>query len=195
MVVDAGPMALPGMTLPDASASAERLGALVRCHFAYVWRVLRRLGLPAGDADDVAQVVFLTASRRILDILPEAERAFLYKTAIHAAYKHRRTAERRREDPVEPCEAYPEPGPGPDELLDRRRARELLDAIVGAMPPDFRVVFVLYEIEGLTTTEIAELLGVPIGTVASRLRRARADFETRIARLEARRGPRGEHHG
>jgi len=83
----------------------------------------------------------------------------------------------------------------PEELVDRRRAREMLDKIVAAMPIDFRVVFVLYEIEGLDTAEIAAIVGIPSGTVASRLRRARADFEGRVARLEARARSRGGSHG
>jgi RNA polymerase sigma-70 factor (ECF subfamily) len=55
------------------------------------------------------------------------------------------------------------------------------------MPEELRVVFVLYELEELSTPEIAELCELPLGTAASRLRRAREDFEQRVARLEARR--------
>jgi RNA polymerase sigma-70 factor (ECF subfamily) len=192
-------MVLGGSAAADASGLTdealgfdERLGALARDHFAYVWRVIRRLGI--GEGDDVAQHVFLLASKRLGDIRPEAERSFLYKMAIHAAYKHRRTQQRRREDLHEEFDVPAEGSPEFEELVDRRRAREMLDHIVAAMPLDFRVVFVLFEVEGLSTTEIAEIVGIPAGTAASRLRRARADFEGRVARLEARSRARGGSH-
>jgi len=167
-----------------------RVSALVSEHFAYVWRLLRRVGLSEGDADDAAQQVFMTAARRFESIQGGSERAFLYRTALHTAYKLRRTFERRREDPANEVELPPEEL-GIEELLDRRRARHMLDALLEAMPLDLRVVFVLYEIEGLSSSEIAEVVGVPPGTAASRLRRAREDFESRVARLEARRRFRG----
>jgi len=188
-------MVLEGSPMVEAAGFDERLAALVEDHFAYVWRVLRRLGLGEVDSDDVAQLVFLRATKRLADIRPQAERAFLYTMALHAAYKHRRTEQRRREDLLEDFDVPAEELAGADELVDRRRARETLDRIVRGMPIDFREVFVLYEIEGLSTTEIAEIIGIPVGTVASRLRRARADFEGRVARLEARGRMRGGSHG
>ena len=175
----------------DSAAHARRLSLLVREHFAYVWRLLRRVGLPEGDADDAAQQVFLTASRRLESIQAGSERAFLYRTALHTASKLRRTVQRRREDPADELELPPEEL-AMEELLDRRRARDMLDSILEAMSLDLRVVFVLYEVEGLSSTEIAEVVQVPLGTVASRLRRAREDFESRVARIEARRKFRGE---
>src|SRR5438045_4833545 len=176
-MVGAGSRVLGGAAMAEATEFDERLAALAEDHFAYVWRVLRRLGLAEADADDVAQVVFLKASPRLSDIRPDAARSFLYKMAIHAAYHHRRTQLRRREELHEDFDVPDEGLAEPEELVDRRRAREMLDKIVAAMPIDFRVVFVLYEIEGLDTTEIAAIVGIPSGTVAPRLRRAGADFE------------------
>ena len=175
----------------DEAPHSRRLNELVREHFAYVWRLLRRVGLPEGDADDAAQQVFLTASRRLESIQKGSERAFLYRTALHTASKLRRTVQRRREDPADELE-LPLEEIAMEELLDRRRARDMLDSILEAMSIDLRVVFVLYEIEGLSSSEIAEVVGIPPGTAASRLRRAREDFESRVARIEARRKFRGE---
>jgi RNA polymerase sigma-70 factor (ECF subfamily) len=59
------------------------------------------------------------------------------------------------------------------------------------MPIELRVVFVLFELEEMTTAEIATLLEIPSGTVASRLRRARETFEDHVARVRARRMARG----
>jgi RNA polymerase sigma-70 factor (ECF subfamily) len=68
------------------------------------------------------------------------------------------------------------PLPGPDELSDQKRARELLNRVLEDMTLELRTVFILFELEGLRSPEIAEMVGVPLGTVASRLRRAREAF-------------------
>lgn len=191
MVGLARSIALDELAGAGAPERVARLSALAEAHFAYIWRLLRRLGLSDADADDAAQQAFLVISRRLDDIAPGSERAFLYKAAVHTAYKHRRTQQRRGEEELDRL-ALCTADPSPEELIDRRRAREILDALVGTMTLELRVVFVLYEIDGLSTTEIAEVVGIPLGTVASRLRRARADFEARVARVEANRRTRGE---
>jgi RNA polymerase sigma-70 factor (ECF subfamily) len=166
-------------------ASPARLERLVRRELQPVWRLLRRLGLDPAEADDASQQVFLVASRRLGDIDPASERAFLFATAVHVGQKaHRSRARRRETDEVALVERR-DSTPGLEELLDRRRARELLDEILGAMSDDLRVVFVLYEIEELTLSEISTALEIPQGTAASRLRRARTDFQSRVARIEA----------
>jgi RNA polymerase sigma-70 factor (ECF subfamily) len=71
-----------------------------------------------------------------------------------------------------------------EDLVDRRRAVELADRVLAQMEPSLLTVFVLFEIEGLSTPEIAELVGVPLGTAASRLRRAREAFRSTAARME-----------
>jgi RNA polymerase sigma-70 factor (ECF subfamily) len=176
----------------DPPGPDDRVAGLVKAEFAFVWRCLRRLGLRTGEADDGAQQVFLVAARRIDDIEPGRERAFLFSTSMHVAAKARRTEQRRREVTDDELEdradaaADRDSVPNVEELVDRRRARELLDGILDEMPFDLRVVFVLYEVEELTMAEIATALELPPGTVASRLRRARAEFSERVARIEAR---------
>lgn len=168
--------------LPSTCATLE---ALVRQHFTFVWRSLRRLGVPAGDADDAAQQVFLTTSGKVACIRPGCERSFLFGVALRTAQRWRRTAARRRETTEDALTTRRDSSPGPDELCDRERARRLLDTVLDEMPPELRDVFVSYELEELTMAEIAEALGLPPGTVASRLRRARAHFSERVARLDA----------
>jgi len=58
--------------------------------------------------------------------------------------------------------------------------------VLAQMPLELRTVFVLFELEEMTTPEIAELVGVPVGTAASRLRRAREEFQRLVARVQAR---------
>ncbi len=170
-----------------ALPSPEGIERLVREHYAFVWRLLRRLGLVDGDADDAAQQVFLVATRRLGDIAAERERSFLYGVALNIAARVRRSQTRRREEPIEAAGDRPDCRPNAEQLLQRRQARQMLDALLSQMPDELRVVFVLFEVEELTTPQIAELCQIPIGTAASRLRRAREDFEERVARLDARR--------
>jgi len=78
--------------------------------------------------------------------------------------------------------------PGPDELADQKRARELLDRVLDEIPLELRTVFILFELEGLTSPEIAQIVGVPLGTVASRLRRGREKFRAIVERHKQERG-------
>jgi len=168
-------------------APAQRVAALVREHYAFVWRLLRRLGLGPGDADDAAQQVFLTAADKLAAVEPERERAFLYGVALNVGARARRSLGRRREEPLEAAAHSEAREPSAEQVLERRQARALLDRLLDEMPQDLRVVFVLFELEELSTPQIAELCRIPVGTAASRLRRARDDFEERVAREEARR--------
>ena len=181
----ARPLADPAAPLPLEQQA--RLARLVTEQFTFVWRVLRRIGVPAADVDDAAQQVFITCSRRLNDIIVGSERAFLFSTALHVGARARRNRARKREDLGVDLDAELDRAPSQEEQLDRERAGRILDDILEEMSLELRVVFVLYEIEQLTSIEIAELVGVPLGTVASRLRRAREDFAARVARAEARR--------
>jgi len=188
-------VAAEAIALDDRESSpepnADQIGRLVRDNYAFIWRLLRRLGLPVGDADDAAQQVFLSVAQKLDAIQAGRERAFLYGVALHIAKRARRSVGRRREEPLEAVDERELGAPSLERQLEQRQARRLLDQFLDQMPEDLRVVFVLFELEELTTSEIAGVCGIPIGTVASRLRRAREDFEARVARFEARRRFRG----
>ncbi|MBK7581363.1 MAG: sigma-70 family RNA polymerase sigma factor [Myxococcales bacterium] len=179
----------------DADAKAEGAAALAtaqdRDELAGVWRLLRRLGVAEADVDDATQQVLLVAIERQTSIRPGRRRAFLYGTALRVA----REVARRRQPSVD-VDEHEMPDielPHTEDLVERHRARELLDELLERMPFDLRAVFVLFEIEELSTKEIAQVLELPRGTVASRLRRAREDFTARLTRLEAKRPGRGGH--
>ncbi len=175
---------LPVLARELAPESADvRLRRMLADHFDFIWRSLRRFGLNDDRADDAAQQVFVIASRKLDAIQKGSERSFLFGTAMRVASDIRRSAPYRREVAHADAGADLEGGPRPDELLDQRRARALLDRVLDEMDMEIRMVFVLFEIEEMTTSEIASLLGIAHGTVASRLRRAREDFEARISRL------------
>ena len=166
---------------------AEHLRAVVREHFAHVWRFLRRLGFERDVADDAAQDLFFVVLRRMDAIAPGRERAFLFGAALRIAARLRRKG--AREVPVEQVSAEDEVdvlAETLDQRLDDERARALLYRLLSELDERFRHVFVMYELEGMTMQEIAEVLEIPHGTVASRLRTAREDFQARLARHHAR---------
>lgn len=163
-------------------AEKARFRAMIDQHFDVLWRSLRRLGVPPTEMDDCMQQVFLVASRKLPSITAGSEQAFLLGTALRVASDARRGRERRREVAEDDAAQRADPTPLPDDLTDQKRLRELLDEVLLAMPMDLRSVFVLFEIEELSTQEIAVLLGIPTGTAASRLRRAREEFERLLAR-------------
>lgn len=184
MAAEAAAVDDPGSSPP---ASPARVADVVRDHYAFVWRLLRRLGLGVGDADDAAQQVFLSAAPKLGAVEASRERAFLYGVALNVGARARRSLGRRREEPLDAALERETREPNAEQVLELRQARALLDRLLDDMPEDLRVVFVLFELEELSTPKIAELCQIPVGTAASRLRRARADFEERVAREEARR--------
>src|SRR5688500_3155134 len=134
-------------TRPDV----DRISTLFHQHFDLVWRTVRRLGVPPAAVDDAAQEVFVVASRKLDVIEPGKEKAFLYGTAIRVAADARRAQTRRGGSPADvELDTLGDGAPNPEDLVDQKRAREMLDEIIGRMPDDAREVFVLYELEGLT---------------------------------------------
>jgi RNA polymerase sigma-70 factor (ECF subfamily) len=167
-------------------AREQRLSQTVTEHLGDVWRFLRRLGLPPADADDAVQDVMLIFSRKLDVVVPGQEKSFLFGTALRVAMRARHARARMLDADDDVLESQEDPGPGPDAIQDERRARELLDHLLDGMPLDLRAVFVLTEVEEMTAAQVAVLLEVAPGTVASRLRRAREMFDTRLARMHAR---------
>jgi RNA polymerase sigma-70 factor (ECF subfamily) len=169
---------------PQATAARDaRLRAMVGAHFDSVWRALKRLGVPDAGVDDAAQQVFLVASRRLDEILAEGERAYLMGVALRVAADARRAQRRRREVPIDDQGEIPTPGlPGPEERLDEQRARRMLTKFLAGMPDEMREAFVLFELEEMSAPDVAAALGVPVGTVASRVRRARDHIRQRMVR-------------
>jgi RNA polymerase sigma-70 factor, ECF subfamily len=185
----ATPAALPLLASSECSASGAsdrdlRLRRMVDAYLDFVARVLRNAGTPEAEIDDDVQRTFITASRRLDDVRPGAEKSFLLQIALRVAAHARRTAARRREVPSGEAPDLIEEFATPEQLTDQKRARQLLDQVLDRLTTDLRTVFVLYEFEELSMIEIASALGIPQGTVASRLRRARAEFRERVRLLE-----------
>jgi RNA polymerase sigma-70 factor (ECF subfamily) len=166
-----------------ASERETRLRVLVDRYVDFVARVLRNAGTPEAEIDDDVQRTFIAVANRLDDVRPEAEKSFLLQTALRMAAHARRTVARRREVHDSDAQLRIQVPIQTEQLLDQKRARELLDDVLSTMAPDLRMVFVLYELEELSMIEISGALEIPQGTVASRLRRARADFRERVRAL------------
>ncbi|GAC1583817.1 MAG: hypothetical protein NVS3B20_27300 [Polyangiales bacterium] len=166
---------LPLLLSREKTFSADaRLRAIVDEHYDFIWRTLRRLGVREADVEDGTQQVLMVMARRLQDISSETERSFLFGTALRVASEFRRKASRSREvGDDRAIESEQTQQPNAETLLDQKRARRLLDGILREMSDDLRAVFVLFEFEEMTMSAIASMLEVPIGTVASRLRRSR----------------------
>jgi RNA polymerase sigma factor (sigma-70 family) len=151
--------------------------ALVKRHGPMVWGVCRRL-LNYHDAEDAFQATFLVLVRKAASIVPrEMVGNWLYGVAHQAALQASRTAARRRAREVQvtvmsdPAAVQPDPWPDVQRLLDQELSR---------LPDIYRAVIVLCDLVGRTRKEVARQLGVPEGTVAGRLTRARAMLAKRL---------------
>ena len=152
---------------PDA-----RLGRLILKQFGFVWRLARRIGLTESETDSAVRDVFAAAAQRIGDIRPGNERAFLFSTTLHVAARVRRNRSA--------AAAIGHRAPTLEALDPAGQAREVLDALLEQMPLELRVVFVLREIEQFASIEIAEIVGIPLATVTTRLGEAQEDLATHL---------------
>jgi RNA polymerase sigma-70 factor (ECF subfamily) len=172
-------------SLPLAEAASppdrDRLADVVRDHIDFVWRVLRRQGLTPADADDGTQRVFLVFRDKARRVAPGTEKGFLFHTAVFVA-KELRRGMRRVEEPTD-GNLSPQPSPS-----HRVEAADFLDKAMADLDDAERAAFVLFEVEGLTMDEIAQMLDCPPGTVASRLRRARGKVKAAAVRLDSAHG-------
>jgi RNA polymerase sigma-70 factor, ECF subfamily len=135
--------------------------------------------------DDATQQVFEIAAKKRLQIAPGSERPFLVRTAALVALEvYRETKRAAKAQTREMARLAHSAGEArPDEAMEAEQWRARLDQVLDALAPELRTVFVLFELEELTGPEIASLLGLAEGTVASRLRRARKQFRAAARRL------------
>ena len=171
-------MAAPAARKRPTEVDRVRLERIFNDHHATVWRALRRRGLPPDAAEDATQETFLLAAEKLADIRAGSERAFLIGTAIRVAHSLGRKTVRwaLAEDMDQHLSNARNAG-------EAGEAVELCDRVLSQVDETLIEVFVLYELEGLTSPEIAELLQIPLGSVASRLRRAREQFREAAARI------------
>ena len=153
----------------------------------FVWRSLQRLGVATSSLEDALQDVFFVVHRR-LDSYDGSSKisTWLFGICLRVASTHRKRAYLKHEQgSLDQCD------PADDGLLSnpeqntlRHEAERRLEQGLEAMALERRAVFVMFEIEGMPASAIAEILGIPTGTVHSRLHKARAEFTAAIARQE-----------
>jgi len=186
--------ALSGIVGPDEPAAksgcAPTLAAPQRALeevSSSVYRVLRRMGVPADEADDALQSVLMQLFRHWdrLGALPFNElRAYACTVASGTAvdFARRRKLTSNLLVPLDEEPALPKLGA--DDVFEQKRALEVLDQVLAKLPEERRVVFVLFELEEVSLQEIADRLSVPLGTVSSRLRKAREEFARIVERMK-----------
>jgi RNA polymerase sigma factor (sigma-70 family) len=176
-------LVLPGVGARRAVGEGSvRVRELVHAHLDAIYRTARRVSVPPADLDDVVQDVMLVVVRRLVDIEPHKERAFLISTTVRVAANRRRQRRRRPEEPSDALDHLGAAAPGPltgacripgERAVDTARQLALLHAALEQMTEPQRDAFVLFELEELTARQIGEQLGVSEATIVSRLRRAR----------------------
>jgi RNA polymerase sigma-70 factor (ECF subfamily) len=158
-------------------------------NLTYVWRAARRLGIDPADTDDIVQEVFLVAHRRLPEFEGRAQvKTWLFKILVRVVRHYFRS--QRRKPGHRPAESsaaldmlHGSTGT-PADAAERAEAVRILDRLLARLDEDKREVFVLAEIEELSVVEIADVLGVNLNTVYSRLRAARQTFERALERFQ-----------
>lgn len=166
------------VAFPGAKQELD-IGRLFDAHGPYLTRVLHRLTGSREAAEDVVQEVFLLAYHRRNELEDRAGiRTWLYRAAVNHV-RHRRRSFSRYQGLLDRYQQHPvhkEREEGPDEVASRTERGKLVQECVMKLSDKLREVFVLYELEELEGNEIAEILELPVNTVWSRLRLARAAF-------------------
>jgi RNA polymerase sigma-70 factor (ECF subfamily) len=161
-----------------------------REHVRFVWRTVRRLGVPEADVEDVCQHVFEVVHRQLPGFRGDSKlTTWLFAVVRRVVADFRRSAyQRRRADhgDVEIAVAADQ-----EERLERAQARALLDRLLDELDEDKRTAFVLCELEGMEVKDAAEMLGCPVQTIYSRLRSARERLEAAARRLQVTRSAAG----
>lgn len=152
-----------------------------------MWRVLARAGVRDADLKDALQEVFIVVSGK-LDSLQEGTKptTWLYGIAVRVAANQRRKVARKREDLTDQHdETAPASGRGsPEAMMARAQARVQLAEMLSALPDDQRIVFEMFELEEMACPQIAETLGIPLGTTYTRLRAARMALTAKAAEMK-----------
>jgi len=173
--------------LAGAESPAPSFEEVFRTCAPFVWRASRRLGVRERDVEDVCQEVFVAVHRKLDSFEGRSSvRTWLYGICVHAASNHRRRSHVRREvvsDTLSEQIAAADQHEG----LERQQALAQLAEMLNELDHDRRAVFVLYEIEQLSMSEIASAVGCPLQTAYSRLHAARKQLEATVKRLQARR--------
>jgi len=164
----------------------EAAEALYREHYGFVWRNARRLGAADDWVDDAVHEVFLVATRRLAEFEGRSSaKTWLFAITFRIVQRLKRDRARRHQH----ASRYERETESPvRNAAEENEAAEYLRYLLGLLPDAQRVILILVELEGFTSAAVAESLGIPAGTVDSRLRAAR----TQLAKVNEREKARDE---
>lgn len=172
----------------DAPAKQASYEAIYEEHFDFVWRNVRRLGVPEALADDAVQDVFVVVHRRLSEFEGRSSvRTWLFGILLRVARDYRR-ARARQDAKVDAMavEAVADSTPTPADLLARREAARILEELLDQLDDDKRAILVLVELEQMSVADAAGALSLNVNTAHARLRAARQQLEAAVTRLRAR---------
>ena len=146
----------------------------------------RVMGEPFA-ADDAVQEAFISAYRKIKSYRGGSFKAWLLRIVTNACYDELRRRKRRPTTPLEPVDPYEEtvesphwiadPGETPEDFAARAELGKAIQDCLDHLSPDFRVVVTLVDIQGMDYAEAAQVVSKPLGTIKSRLARARRGMQ------------------
>ncbi|MBV8205957.1 MAG: sigma-70 family RNA polymerase sigma factor [Acidobacteria bacterium] len=175
------------------AGNIEAFEQLIRRYDRNVFRIAQHITQNREDAEDVVQDAFLKAFQNLAGFQEQSKfYTWLVRIAVNEALmklRRRRTGKLvsldedvQTEDDSVPREVA-DWSPNPEQLYNRAELKEILDKTIQGLPPGFRSVFVLRDVEGLSTEETAEALDLSIPAVKSRLLRARLQLRNRLTKF------------
>lgn len=173
---------------PSAAGAVPSFDALYAAEFSFVWRNLRRLGVPQSSLRDAAQDVFLVVLRRLSDFEGRAPlQSWLYSIVVRVARQYRRSHRRKDLGATDDVDQVAESRqPSPQGYAERNEALRLLLELLDQLDADKREAFVLSDLEEMSAPEIALALDVNLNTVYSRVRAARLELRAALTARAAR---------
>ncbi len=167
------------------SGDSKAFDEIVNRHERRVFAIALRICRHHEDARDVTQEVFVTALRALVNFRGDAQLStWFHRVATNASLDQVRRRQRREGASLDEVGETTDPAPGPESVaIESVRAREVHLAL-GRVGVEHRAVLVLHDLQGLDYAEVAAALEVPVGTVKSRLHRARLSLARELGHLK-----------
>jgi len=182
-----------GLLAKACSGDVEAFGLLVECHQDYVFNVVFHMVGRRQDAEDLTQDVFVKVHKALARFEGRAKfTTWLYGIAVNTVRNFWRSSARRATLPLQTGDGDDawdrdpsDPGDTPDEAAERGERVAFIRRAIESLDEELREAVVLRDIQGFAYEELAETLGVPLGTVKSRLHRGRTALKSKLAALHA----------